>query len=286
MPGQRGRSGPEDAPKSAKVAESVGADRRSCRSGRRAEVAVFGTLFAGGGSHVGMFPLRDDNPTRRAPVVTYGLVALSGAVWLGVQGAGIEGPRFEASVCELGAIPAEIWGRGRLAEGPCGTGGLRGGSLLTSMFLHGGWLHLLGNLWFLWIFGNNVEDALGRVRFLGFYLGAGVLAALAHAASDPGSTLPMVGASGAISGVMGAYLVLYPRARVKTLLFLVIFITLLDVPAWVYLLYWFGLQLTSSALALGSGVAFWAHIGGFLVGVAAVLPFRKQLRAGGGETFR
>ena len=233
-----------------------------------------------------MFPLRDDNPTRRTPVVTYGLVALCGAVWLGVQGAGIEGPRFEASICEFGAIPAEILGRGGLGEGPCGAGGLTVGALLTSMFLHGGWLHLLGNLWFLWIFGNNVEDALGRVRFLGFYLCAGVLAALAHVASDPGSPVPMVGASGAISGVMGAYLMLFPRAHVRTLLFLLFFITFLNVPAWVYLLYWFGLQLASSALAIGSGVAFWAHIGGFIAGAAAVFPFRNRLRPDGARAFR
>ncbi len=223
-----------------------------------------------------MFPLRDENPTRRAPVVTYGLVALCGAVWVGVQGAGLDGPRFEASVQAFGAIPAEVLARG---------GGTRA-TLVTSMFLHGGWLHLLGNLWFLWIFGNNVEDTLGRGRFLLFYLVAGVLAALAHVASNPGSTAPMVGASGAISGVMGAYLVLFPRARVKTLLFLLLFFTILEVPAWVYLLYWFGLQLASSAWGVGSGVAFWAHIGGFVVGVSAVLPFRNRLRPDGARAFR
>lgn len=233
-----------------------------------------------------MFPLRDDNPTRRTPVVTYGLVALCGAVWLGVQGAGLDPLRLEASVCDFGAIPAEIVGAGGVARGPCEPGGLTGGALLTSMFLHGDWLHLLGNLWFLWIFGNNVEDALGRVRFVGFYLVVGIVAALAHVASVPGSPLPMVGASGAISGVMGAYLVLFPHARVKTLLFLLLFVTILELPAWIYLLYWFGLQLVSSALGAGSGVAFWAHIGGFVAGAVAVLPFRKTLRSGGVRVFR
>jgi membrane associated rhomboid family serine protease len=233
-----------------------------------------------------MFPLRDDNPTRRAPVVTYGLVALSGAVWLGVQGAGLDALRLEASICRFGAIPAEVLGQGRLDAGPCEAGGLTQGALVTSMFLHGGWFHLLGNLWFLWIFGNNVEDALGRWRFLGFYLVVGVLAAAAHVASDPGSPAPMVGASGAISGVMGAYLVLFPGARVKTLLFLLVYFTILDVPAWVYLLYWFGLQLAAGALAPGSGVAFWAHIGGFLVGAVALLPFRDRLRPDGTPVFR
>ena len=232
-----------------------------------------------------MFPLRDDNPTRRTPVVTYGLVALCGVVWLWVQGAGVDALRFEASVCDLGAIPTEVLGGG-VEGGPCAEGGLARGALVTSMFLHGGWLHLLGNLWFLWIFGNNVEDTLGRGRFLLFYLAAGVLAALAHTVSNPGSTAPMVGASGAISGVMGAYLVLFPRARVKTFLFLLVFVTILDVPAWIYLVYWFGLQLASSALVVDSGVAFWAHIGGFAVGALAVLPFRRRLRPGGTRAFR
>lgn len=223
-----------------------------------------------------MFPLRDENPTRRAPVVTYGLVALCAAVWIGVQGAGLDPSRFEASVARFGAVPLEVLTPG---EG-------RRGTLVTSMFLHGGWLHLIGNLWFLWIFGNNVEDTLGRGRFLLFYLVAGVLAALAHVASNPGSAVPMVGASGAISGVMGAYLVLFPRARVKTLLFLLILITIVEVPAWVYLVYWFSLQLASSAWTVGSGVAFWAHIGGFVVGVSAVLPFRNRLRPDGARAFR
>jgi len=233
-----------------------------------------------------MFPLRDDNPTRRAPVVTYGLVALCAAVWVGVQGAGLDTPRFEASVCDFGAIPAEVLGRGGLGAGPCTEGGLTSEALITSMFLHGGWLHLLGNLWFLWIFGNNVEDSLGRARFALFYLLTGVIAALAHVAAGPNSPLPMVGASGAVSGVMGAYLVLFPRARVKTLLFLVVFITVLDLPAWAYLVYWFGLQLVSSALSLETGVALWAHIGGFVVGAAFVLPFRNRLRPDGARAFR
>jgi membrane associated rhomboid family serine protease len=147
------------------------------------------------------------------------------------------------------------------------------------MFLHGGWMHLIGNLWFLWIFGNNVEDSMGHLRFLVFYLLTGLAAATSHVLVDPGSTVPMVGASGAISGVMGAYLVLYPRARVDTLFWLLIFIRVVPLPAWVLLGYWIVLQLagsTVSGAAGGGGVAYAAHIGGFVAGMLLVFPFRNQ----------
>lgn len=223
-----------------------------------------------------MFPLHDDNPTRRPPVVTWLLVAATAAAWVFVQGAGLAPGRLEASVCAFGAIPAEIVGTSGAGPGPCSLGGVTRGALVTSMFLHGGWFHLVGNLWFLWIFGNNVEDAMGRVRFVIFYLLTGVAAALAHVASDPASAVPMVGASGAISGVMGAYLVLFPRARVKTLLFLLVFITVVELPAFVYLGYWFLLQLVSSGSGATAGVAFWAHIGGFAAGALLIPLFRRR----------
>jgi len=196
-------------------------------------------------------------------------------VWVFVQGAG-SSPGLEASVCSLGAIPAEITGTGG-GGGPCRWGGVTWQALFSSMFLHGGWGHLLGNLWFLWIFGNNVEDSMGHLRFLLFYLMTGLVASAAHIASDPGSVVPVVGASGAISGVMGAYLLLYPRARVRTLLVLIVFFTLIDVPAFVYLGYWFLLQLASAQLTAGSGggVAFWAHVGGFVAGLGLILVFRN-----------
>jgi membrane associated rhomboid family serine protease len=227
-----------------------------------------------------MFPLRDDNPTRRRPVVTYALVLACVAVWIIVEGAGLVPAQLDASVCALGAIPAEILDAPIPVGGPCEAGGLAGAALISSMFLHGGWFHLIGNLWFLWIFGNNVEDAMGRLRFAVFYLVAGVAAALAHVWSDPTSVLPMVGASGAISGVMGAYLFLFPRARVKTLLVLVVFFTVVDLPAFVVLIYWFVIQLVSGAASAASGavsgVAFWAHIGGFVAGLALVPLFRQR----------
>ena len=223
-----------------------------------------------------MFPLSDDNPTRRRPVVTYALVVACLAIWIGVQGAGLVPSRLDASVCAFGAIPAEILEAPATVGGPCEAGGLVGAALVSSMFLHGGWLHLIGNLWFLWIFGNNVEDAMGRLRFAVFYLVAGVVAALAHVWSDPTSVLPMVGASGAISGVMGAYLFLFPRARVKTLLVLVVFFTIVELPAFVVLLYWFGIQLVSGAVGATGGVAFWAHIGGFIAGLSLVPFFRRR----------
>jgi membrane associated rhomboid family serine protease len=148
-------------------------------------------------------------------------------------------------------------------------------ALFTSMFLHGGWGHLLGNMWFLWIFGNNVEDSMGHLRFLLFYTLCGLAAAGAHVFSDPSSTLPMVGASGAISAIMGAYLLLYPRAKVKTVIFIIIFFTVLELPAFLYLGYWFLLQLFGVlGPSVGGGVAFWAHIGGFVAGVALILVFR------------
>jgi membrane associated rhomboid family serine protease len=223
-----------------------------------------------------VFPLRDDNPTEMTPVMTFLLIAATIAVWVLVQGAGFSPGDMEGSVCSLGAIPAEITGRPAAGPSPCGLGGLTWQALVTSMFLHGGWGHLVGNLWFLWIFGNNVEDSMGHLRFLVFYLATGLAAAGAHVLTQPDSAIPMVGASGAISGIMGAYMLLYPKARVKTLLVLVVFITVVDLPAFVYLGYWFLLQLGSAQLAggAGGGVAFMAHVGGFVAGIVLILLFR------------
>lgn len=238
-----------------------------------------------------MFPLYDDNPTEIFPLVTLLLMGACIAVWVYVQGAGLSPEALQGSVCAFGAIPAELSGAlirsGLLEEtgvgyGPMGSGCRMGGltweALLTSMFLHGSWLHLIGNLWFLWIFGNNVEDSMGHGRFLLFYLLTGVVAAGSHVVSDPSSPLPMVGASGAISAIMGAYLVLYPRTRVHTLFIIIIFIRIFPLPAWFFLLYWLLIQVASSAVQgpAGGGVAFWAHIGGFLAGLALIRLFRNR----------
>lgn len=232
-----------------------------------------------------MFPLHDDNPTELFPVVTILLIGLCLAAWWYVQGAGFSEQALTQSICGLGAIPAEVSGRfaaGGAGPGPCGLGGLTWQALFSSMFLHASWMHLIGNMWFLWIFGNNVEDSMGHLRFLVFYVLAGLVAAMAHVLSDPSSTLPMVGASGAISAVMGAYLVLYPRALVHTLFFFIVFFRIIPLPAWVLVGYWIVIQVVSSLLepSGGGGVAYMAHIGGFLAGVVLIFAFRNPKLVG------
>jgi len=235
-----------------------------------------------------VFPIGDDNPRVHTPYATVVLIALNGAVWLLVQGLGQE-QALVRSLCLYGLVPGDLLGL--VAPGstvPLGDGFVcrydgDGSplSLLSSMFLHGGWFHIIGNLWFLWVFGDNVEDQLGPLRFIAFYLICGLAAAAAQIASHPASVIPMVGASGAISGVMGAYALLFPRVHVNLLIFLGFFVTTVRVPAVVMLGYWFLLQLLGGIPALGSeqgGVAFWAHAGGFLAGVALVLPFRQRAR--------
>jgi membrane associated rhomboid family serine protease len=235
-----------------------------------------------------MFPLRDDNPTVRLSIITIIIIVLNGFVWVFVQGLGTN-PALVRSICTAGLIPAQLFGR--LPEGmrlPMGQDFSylipnlpNWSSLVTHMFLHGGWFHIIGNLWFLWVFGDNVEDAMGRIRFVFFYLLCGLGAAAAQMLSDPSSTVPMVGASGAISGVMGAYAVLYPRANVQTLVFLGFFIRTFNVPAFFMLGYWFVLQFLGAVPSIGGhggGVAFWAHIGGFLTGVLLIFPFRNPER--------
>ena len=213
-----------------------------------------------------MIPLRDANPTRRRPVVTYTLIAICVVVFgleLWIQST--EGDRaLERFLTQYGAVAS------RITEAPTSSSLL---GLITSQFLHGGWLHLGGNMLYLWIFGNNVEDRLGRLGYLLFYLAGGVVAGLTQVAIDPSSTAPLIGASGAIAAVLGAYLVLYPGARVLSLVFLGFFYQLINVPALIVLALWFGLQLLSGFMSLGAGsavdagVAVFAHIGGFVLGV-------------------
>ena len=238
-----------------------------------------------------MIPLRDANPTRRRPIVTWILIALCFAVFaieLSVQtGSGARG--LDRFFLEYGVVPAELSGAGA-GPGPGGIGG-PALTLVTHQFLHGGWIHLGGNMLYLWIFGNNVEDRLGRLGFLVFYLLGGVAAALSQVAIAPGSQTPLVGASGAIAAVLGAYLVLFPGARVLSLIFLGFFYQLLTVPAVVVLVLWFVLQLISGVGSLGpasdgGGVAFFAHIGGFVVGVVVGLLVRSLGRGAGGPAVR
>jgi len=232
-----------------------------------------------------VIPYRDENPTLRTPVVTYAIVTLNVLVWILVQGGGSALP-LARSICDLGLIPGELTRQvaaGTTFEmGPglfCRVEGARHVEhIFTSMFLHGSWMHIIMNMWFFWIFGNNIEDSMGRARFAVFYLMCGVIAAAAQVAMDPAAAVPVVGASGAISGVMGAYLVLYPRVRVYTLVPLGFFLTTIALPAWAMLGYWIVLQflggLPELAGAQGNGgVAFWAHIGGFVIGAAAIKLF-------------
>jgi membrane associated rhomboid family serine protease len=209
-------------------------------------------------------------------------------MWVLEQGAGSPLP-LARSVCDLGLIPGELTmslppGSGfSMGEGiDCQiTPGRQTTNVLTSMFLHGSWMHLLGNMWFLWLFGNNIEDSMTRPRFVAFYLLSGVAAALAQVLADPESAIPMVGASGAISGVMGAYLVLFPRVRVFTMVPLGFFMHSMALPAWVMLIYWSVLQIVggvTSISAEGGGVAFWAHLGGFVAGVVLVKVFERRDR--------
>lgn len=234
-----------------------------------------------------MIPISDDNPTLRFPVVTVLLLVALGLVWLFVQGAGLDAVRLSETVCNFGLVPGEITQRARVGTAvPLGMGlycvvdrdPINTLTPVLSMFLHGGWAHLLGNALFLWVFGNNVEDSMGRIRFLSFYLLCGLAAAAAQIAIDPASPAPMVGASGAISGVLGAYLILYPRVRVHV--FVGFF--LLSLPAYFVLLMWIGLQLlsglpqvTSIQHVASTGVAVWAHIGGFFAGVILVKFFEN-----------
>ena len=229
-----------------------------------------------------MIPIRDDNPQIRVPWVTYAIVVLNVLAWVLLQGVGSE-PALTRSICQLGMIPGDLLGQLGQASAyerlPCAVDGQASWStVLSSMFMHGSWMHIIGNMWFLWIFGNNVEDAMGSVRFAVFYLLCGLLAAAAQVVSDSGSLLPMVGASGAIGGVMGAYIVLYPRVHVHMLVFLGFFVTTFAVPAVFMLGYWIVVQFlgTLADRGAGGGTAFWAHIGGFVAGATLIWAFRDR----------
>jgi membrane associated rhomboid family serine protease len=255
-----------------------------------------------------VLPLKDNIPTRRFPVVTVVFIVINVVMFFGFQGAHwADGGGFavdDANTIEYAEIPYEIThpgehcgvvGGGDASASQLGCGkdaalaeaGVEPGkdqaptwlTVLTSMFMHGGLLHIGGNMLFLWIFGNNVEDSMGPLRFAAFYLLGGLAATAAHTLFDPNSVQPTLGASGAVAAVLGAYALLYPRARVVTLVFIIIFITVIELPAWLVLFGWFVLQLLSAGAEQGvGGVAYWAHIGGFVFGLALIKLFATRER--------
>ena len=231
-----------------------------------------------------MFPIRDNIPSSRPPVVTRALVVMNALAFLYQLSMG---PRLEAFVFEYGISPVKLslWGQ---------YAGLTLNNtfmpFLYAQFLHGGWMHLIGNMWYLWIFGDNVEDRLGHGRFLFFYLACGVASMAVHCLFNPGSTLPAIGASGAIAGVLGAYMVSYPHARILTLIPIFFFVQLVEIPALIVLGFWFLIQLlnglASSAQGHAAGVAWWAHIGGFVVGIILINSLSRGAFPGRGRAGR
>jgi membrane associated rhomboid family serine protease len=211
-----------------------------------------------------MIPLRDVIPSRSTPYITVTLIVMNAAAWL--YELTMPGDVLPVFLQLYGVVPADF-------SAP---------TLVSSMFLHGGWSHFIGNMWYLWIFGDNVEDRMGHARFVAFYLLCGMVAALGHVAMDPSSTLPTIGASGAIAGVMGAYFVLYPHSRVLTLIPLIIYFEIVELPAVLLLGFWFVMQLfNAGAIAVtastaGGGIAFAAHVAGFVAGLLGVFVFRKR----------
>lgn len=211
-----------------------------------------------------MIPLRDSQRSNSTPVVTIGLIVVNVLAFL--YQTSLDRFSLNHVIMEYGVVPSRL----ELT------------SLLTSMFLHGGWMHLIGNMWFLWIYGDNVEDILGHTKYLIFYLACGVAAALAHVALNGDSRMPTIGASGAIAGVMGAYMIKFPRARIITLIFLFVFVTTIEIPAYAILLYWFAIQIFSGVGSIGysqisqGGVAWFAHVGGFVTGIVLVMLMRTR----------
>jgi membrane associated rhomboid family serine protease len=225
-----------------------------------------------------VFPLKDNIPTDRLPIVTILLIAANVLVYFVLQHGGFAHGPSSASVVDYGTIPAEVTHE-RSDGGPISAWL----TLVTAMFLHGGILHLAGNMLFLWIFGANVEDAMPRPRYLAFYLLGGLAAIGLQIAMSPGSTAPTIGASGAIAAVLGGYILLYPRARVVTVVFVILFFTLIELPAWVLLGVWFLEQAAFAATSLahpaggaGGGVAYFAHVGGFAFGLLAIRAFAQR----------
>ncbi|HSF65106.1 MAG TPA: rhomboid family intramembrane serine protease [Paracoccaceae bacterium] len=215
-----------------------------------------------------MFPIRDHNPSGRTPYVTYLLVAANIAIFLSYW-LTLTGRDLDYFFYAWGLVPARVMSDGAVA------------GFFTSMFLHGGWMHLIGNMLFLWIFGDNLEDEMGHAKFAGFYLLSGLAAAAVQMAADPYTQIPMVGASGAIAGVLGGYLLMFPRARVDVLIIFIIFFRIIPIPAWIMLGLWFGMQLFGglSTPTNGGGVAYWAHAGGFVAGLVLTLPLWLRLGA-------
>ena len=233
-----------------------------------------------------MFPLYDENPTVRLPVATLLLLAAMGCVWWFVQGAGMEVRQLATSICNLGLVPGELTGLARLGTGvPIAPGltcvvddlPINWLTPVIAMFLHGDWMHLITNAVFFWVFGNNIEDMLGIGRFMVFFLVCGLAAAAAQVLVTPASPVPMIGASGAVSGILGAYLISFPRVRVRMYFPPIFFLKL---PAWLVLIYWFVLQLLAGLPQLErveqdlGGVAVWAHVGGFVAGALLVRAFQ------------
>jgi len=228
-----------------------------------------------------VFPLKDNIPTDRLPIVTLLLIAANVLVYFVLQHGGIGSGPTQSGVVHYGAIPAEVTGE-RPDTGPIAAWL----TIVTAMFMHGGILHLAGNMLFLWIFGTTVEDSMSRLRYVAFYLIGGLCAIGLQIAMSPGSTVPTIGASGAIAGVLGGYILLYPRARVITIVLVILFFTFIELPAWLLLGAWFAEQAVFAATSLAhpdggsGGVAYFAHVGGFAFGLLAIRAFaqrRKQL---------
>ena len=221
-----------------------------------------------------MFPIRDHNPSETQPVVTISLIVLNVVIFLSYAGLFTDENALRQFFDQWAMIPARV------------TAGEGYFTVFSSMFMHAGLMHLAGNMLFLWIFGDNLEDEMGHIGFLLFYLACGVFAALAQIIAAPGANIPTVGASGAIAGVMGGYLLLFPKARVDVMFVFIVFFQIVPVPAWLMLAIWFVIQLVSGVgvdMSAG-GVAYWAHAGGFLAGFILVLPF--WLRRGGADFWR
>ncbi|MCW5978070.1 MAG: rhomboid family intramembrane serine protease [Bryobacteraceae bacterium] len=216
-----------------------------------------------------MIPLRDSQPSNSTPFVTLLLIGVNVVVFL--YEVSLDHFSLNHFISVWGMVPAELQYR----------------TLITSMFLHGGWMHLIGNMWFLWIYGDNVEDILGAGKYLVFYFACGIAAAFAHILTNPGSAIPTVGASGAIAGVMGAYLLKFPHSKILTLIPIFVVFTTIEISAWIILVYWFVIQIFSGVGSVAyseaseGGIAFFAHIGGFVAGIALIklIPTRQRYRA-------